>query len=277
VELGTSSEALGELGYMDMLGRFFRNDNRNTAGRRYFGKAVQWRFKGHAEAPFWRWVTSWARAIRRPSDLGYPDDGFVLPELLEHEHIQAADRPRDGMLFDLPATTLAEQREERRRTIASRCATVAELASHDDQALVWCNLNDEGALLADMIPGAVEVQGSDSDEAKEERLLAFAHGEVRALVTKPTIGAWGLNLQRCAHVTYFPTHSYEQYYQAVRRCWRFGQTRPVTVDIVATEGERRVIENLRRKAAQADRMFAALVERVDGLERGYVVPGGSDG
>lgn len=272
VELGTSSEALGELGYMDMLSRFFRNDNNNASGdRRFYGKAATWRFKGHAEAPFWRWVSSWSRAVRKPSDMGYPDDGFVLPELTEREHVMEANEPAPGMLFDLPAVTLHEQRQERRRTIRQRCETVAGLVDHSDQALVWCNLNDEGALLADMIDGAVEVAGSDSDEAKEERLLAFAHGEVRCLVTKPKIGAWGLNLQKCAHVTFFPTHSYEQYYQGVRRCWRFGQERPVTVDIVATTGEKRVMDNLRRKAKQADRMFEALVEHMNDalkIERG---------
>lgn len=259
-ELGTSSEALGELGYMDMLSRFFKND-RNTAegGRRMFGKATDWRFKGHAEEPFWRWVSSWARAIRKPSDYGYDDGDFTLPSLTERDHVIKASRPRDGLLFNLPAVTLAEQREERRRTIPERCDKVAELVDHKDQALVWCHLNDEGDALTERIDGAVQVSGSDPDEKKEETLLAFAHGEIRCLVTKPKIGAWGLNLQRCAHVTFFPSHSYEQYYQGVRRCWRFGQERPVTVDIVATDGETRVIRNLKHKAEKADRMFDSLM------------------
>lgn len=258
-ELGTSSEALGELGYMDMLGRFFRNDRNNASGGRAFRKATEWRFKGHAEGAFWQWVSSWARAIRRPSDYGFDDDGFALPPLTERDHVIQATRPRDDMLFNLPAVTLPEQRDERRRTIPERCAKVAELVEHSDQALVWCHLNDEGDRLADSIDGAVQVSGSDPDEAKEERLLAFARGEIRVLVTKPKIGAWGLNLQKCAHITFFPSHSYEQYYQGVRRCWRFGQTRPVTVDVVATDGEIRVVENLKAKARQAERMFDALM------------------
>jgi len=264
IELGTSSEALGEMGHMDMLGKFFRNDQGNsTATNRAYGGRMAWRFKGHAERHFWRWVSSWARACRRPSDLGYPDDGFVLPELVEREHLVEARTRPEGFLFDLPARNFAEERAERRRTIAERCERVAELVDHGDQALVWCHLNDEAGLLCDLIPDALQVRGSDTDDAKESRLLDFAEGRLRVLVTKPKIGAWGLNLQGCAHVTFFPSHSYEQYYQGVRRCWRFGQTRPVTVDIVATEGEVGVKENLRRKAAQADAMFEALVAHMN--------------
>lgn len=260
VELGTSSEALGELGYMDMLGRFFKNDLGNAStGRGYLGSANQWRFKGHAEEPFWRWVASWARALRRPSDLGFNDSRFVLPPLVEREHVVASSTLAEGMLFALPAVGLQEQREERRRTLRDRCERVAALVDHGDPALVWCDLNDEGDLLEQLIAGAVQVAGDDPDEAKEEKLLAFAAGEARVLVTKPKIGAWGLNFQHCAHVTFFPSHSFEQYYQGVRRCWRFGQTRPVTVDMVTTEGAAGIVANLQRKAAQADRMFDALV------------------
>lgn len=263
IELGTSSEALGELGFMDMLLRFFKNDQNPTIDTRrrwsHQGGVPKWRFKGHAEEPFWRWVCSWARAVRRPSDLGYDDGSFVLPVLYEREHLIEARTLRDGMLFDFPASGLYEQREEQRRTIQERCEQVAALVAHDRQALVWCHLNDEGDLLEGLIPDAHQVAGSDSDEQKEERLLAFASGQIRVLVTKPKIGAWGLNLQRCAHITFFPSHSYEQYYQGIRRCWRFGQTRPVQVDVVTTEGGRGIIANLRRKASQADAMFSALV------------------
>lgn len=263
IELGTSSEALGELGYMDMLHRFFKHDGFvGRGGGTVFGKKTDWRFKGHAEDAFWQWVSSWARAIRKPSDYGYEDGDFILPELIEQEHIVEAKTVRDGWLFDTPAITLAEQREERRRTLTERCEAVAELVEHSDQALVWCHLNDEGDRLTHLIDGAKQVKGAHEDDVKEERLMAFAHGDLRVLVTKPKIGAWGLNLQRCAHVTSFPSHSYEQYYQGVRRCWRFGQKREVTVDTVATEGERRVIENRKRKAIQADKMFAALLEHM---------------
>ena len=136
---------------------------------------------------------------------------------------------------------------------------IGDLVSESDHALVWCHLNEEGDVLEKIIPGAVQVAGKDCDEVKEERLRAFADGETRVLVTKPKIGALGLNLQRCAHVTFFPSHSYEQYYQGVRRCWRFGQTRPVRVDLVATPGSAGAMNSLRRKAEQADRMFSHLV------------------
>lgn len=262
VELGTSSEALGELGYMDMLARFFRNDqNTNNPNRLWAGAG--WRFKGHAEEAFWRWVSSWARAMRRPSDLGFDDTGFALPELIEREHLIEPKETRPGMLFNLPAVGLKEQREESRRTLTERCAKAAELASGKDPVVVWCHMNREGDLLEKAIPGAVQVSGADSDEEKEGKFIAFASGEARVLITKPKIGGFGLNWQHCARVIYFPSHSYEQYYQAVRRCWRFGQKRSVTVDVVATEGERGVMENLRRKATAADRMFDALVRHMN--------------
>lgn len=268
IELGTSSEALGYLGHMDMLNRFFKNDLNNSAQGRMHGDVIKWRFKGHAETPFWRWVCSWARAMRRPSDLGYADDAFILPPLHEVEHLVDVSRQRDGMLFALPAVGLKEQREERRMTITDRCEKVASLVADTGKpALVWCHLNEEGDLLERLIPGAVQVSGSDSDDAKEERLTAFARGEARVLVTKPRIGAWGLNFQHCAHVTFFPSHSFEQYYQGVRRCWRFGQKSPVRVDIVTTEGERGVLKNLQRKAAQSDKMFSNLVAEMNAALR----------
>jgi hypothetical protein len=166
------------------------------------------------------------------------------------------------MLFALPAVGLAEQREERNRTLRERCEKVASLAATNDQVLVWCHTNDEGDLLERLIPDAVQVAGKHSDDLKEERLMAFAHGEARVLVTKPKIGAWGLNFQKCNHVTFFPSHSFEQYYQGVRRCWRFGQARTVHVDVVTTEGELDVLKNLQRKQAQATTMFNSLVREM---------------
>lgn len=264
VELGTSSEALGYMGHMDMLNRFFKNDLNNSAQGRMRGEVIKWRLKGHAEEPFWRWVCSWARAIRRPSDLGFDDSSFILPPLNEIEHLVEADTLADGMLFALPAVGLKEQREERRRTVEERCSMVAELVNKTGQpALVWCHLNDEGDMLERMIPDAVQVSGSDSDDKKELHLESFAEGRARVLITKPKIGAWGLNFQHCNHVTFFPSHSFEQYYQAVRRCWRFGQKRAVKVDIVTTEGERGVMRNLQRKAEQADMMFSHLVAEMN--------------
>ena len=266
-ELGTSSEALGEMGFMDMLGRFFKNTQNTSDTKTKWrthggGSGPQWRFKGHAEDHFWKWVCSWARACRRPSDLGYSDQGFDLPPLIENEHIVEARTQRAGQLFSLPSANFFEEREERRRTIGERCEKVASLVDTGKQALVWCHLNDEGDLLKNLIPGSEQIRGSDSDEKKEGRLIAFQRGELRVLVTKPKIGAWGLNLQSCSHVTAFPSHSYEQYYQGIRRCWRFGQKNGVVVDMVATDGEIGVKKNLQRKAKQADRMFSALVEHM---------------
>jgi hypothetical protein len=267
IELGTSSEALGEMGYMDMLNRFFRNTLNNSATGRMRGEVIKWRLKGHAELPFWRWICSWARALRKPSDLGFADDRFVLPPLNEERHIVEAKTLADGYLFALPAHGLKEQREERKRTVIERCDKVADLVNTNAQALVWCHLNEEGDRLASIIPGAEQVSGKDSDEDKEAKFLAFSRGDMRVLVTKPKIGAFGLNFQNCAHVTFFPSHSFEQYYQGVRRCWRFGQKRAVKVDVVTTEGEQDVLKNLQRKAAQADRMFDHLVAEMNGALR----------
>lgn len=277
IELGTSSEALGELGYMDMLARFFKNDANTIAPSVYrqhgknFAKledGAKWRLKGHAEQPFWRWVCSWARAIRRPSDLGFDDARFILPELTEAEHMVDTAAIAPGYLFSLPAVGLKEQRDERRRSIQERCEKAAALVRDTGQpALMWCHLNEEGDMLERLVPDAVQVSGKDSDDAKEEKLLAFAHGQSRVLITKPKIGAWGLNFQHCAHVTSFPSHSFEQYYQGVRRCWRFGQKRPVQVDIITTEGEQSVLQNLQRKAVQADKMFSNLVTEMNRAQK----------
>ena len=261
IELGTSSEALGYLGHMDMLARFFTN--RQGTSRAYGGiwrDSGGWRFKGHAGQPFWRWVSSWARAMRRPSDLGFDDGGFVLPPLEYRQHVIEARTPADdGTLFEVAASGLREERAESRRTIAERCEQAAALLEHADSAVAWCNLNAEGDLLEHLADGAVQVSGAESPYAKEEKLAAFSRGEIRVLVTKPRIGAWGLNWQHCHRMTCFPTWSYEEHYQAVRRCWRFGQQHPVTVDIVTTPGGVNVLKGLQRKAAAADQMFTELV------------------
>ena len=276
VELGTSSEALGYLGHMDMLARFFKNDANTADTQRKFaahgGGKPTWRFRGHAERPFWQWVCSWARSLRRPSDLGFSDARFVLPPLVEREHVVQSIKPRDGFLFAMAAHGLSEQREERRRTVAERCAKAAELVNATrEPAVCWCHLNDEGDALERMIPDAVQVSGTDSDDEKERKFNAFQSGETRVLVIKPVIGAWGLNWQHCAHQTVFAGYSFEQYYQGIRRSWRFGQTRPVVVDHVASDGETEVLAARRRKAGQSDRMFAELVAHMrDGMavERG---------
>jgi hypothetical protein len=263
IELGTSSEALGELGHVDMLNRFFTNKNRTGAVGGTDSKQGSYRLKGHASEPFWRWIASWARAVRKPSDLGFDDDGFVLPELIERVTKVDPSTPRDGQLFDTPSVGFREEREEVRRTIRERCETAAALLADASPGVAWCHLNDESRMLADMIDGAVELTGSDSVDEKEAKLSAFSRGEIRVLVTKPSIGAWGLNWQHCHRMTFFPSHSYEQYYQAVRRAWRFGQTEPVTVDLVTTAGGSRTLANMQAKAAQADEMFARLIANMD--------------
>lgn len=190
IELGTSSEALGELGYIDMLGRFFKHDSGSTnPGRRFF--AGKWRFRGHAERDFWRWVCSWARAVRKPSDLGCEDGMFVLPPLSTIQHIVKAKTRPEGFLFEMPAMTLEEQRDERRRTIQERCVKAAELALSHPVSVLWCHLNPEGDLLAKLVKDSVQVSGDDSDERKEEVFEAFQSGQAKRLVTKPTIAGWG--------------------------------------------------------------------------------------
>ncbi|MEY4375214.1 MAG: hypothetical protein RL760_1381, partial [Candidatus Eisenbacteria bacterium] len=225
-------------------------------------------FKGHAEVPFWRWVASWARALRRPSDLGFSDDRFDLPPLIEREHIVKSIKPREGCLFAMAAQGLTEQREERRRTIKERCKRAADLVNGAPGAAVcWCNLNDEGDTLESLIPDAVQVSGTDTDDEKTAKFEAFASGEVRVLVIKPVIGAWGLNWQHCAHQTVFAGYSFEQYYQGIRRSWRFGQTKPVVVDHVISDGETEVLASRKRKAEQSDKMFSELVSHMrDGLQ-----------
>ena len=268
IELGTTSEALGELGYTDMLTRFFKNDQNTISPVKYFDRQkrfsevyehARWRFKKHAEVPFWRWVCSWARALRKPSDMGFDDDGFILPSLIMDETVVKASRPLKGGLFVTVATTLKDQREERRMTLGERCEEVAEKVKGGFSAVVWCHLNNEGNLLERIIPDAVQVQGSDSDEFKERTFLDFVDGKLRVLITKPRIGAFGMNWQHCSNVTFFPSHSFEQFYQAVRRCWRFGQRKTVKVDIITTEGELGVLKNLQRKADAADKMFSQLI------------------
>lgn len=262
-ELGTGSEALGYLGYRDMLTKFFTTKMRSIQVRRMRYRQDKFRLKGHAEkGPFWRWVASWARAARSPADLGFANDGFVLPPLREREAQVKAREPAPGMLFDLPAVTWQEEREAIRRTIPERCEMAAErIAQNGGVSMAWCHLNDEGDMLEKIIPNAVQVAGRDPDEKKEEAARWFVKGseEKRVLISKPRIFGFGLNFQHSHHMTYFPTHSYEQYYQATRRLWRFGQTRPVLVDLIYTDGGKRMLQNLERKAKDADRMFDDLV------------------
>lgn len=262
-ELGTSAEALGYMGYMDMLKKFFTNKQKSASlqhGR--FFRQDKWELRPYATENFWRWVVSWSRAARCPADLGFDNDGFILPPLIEQDTVIKANRPVDGMLFDMEATNFHEEREVTRRTIQERCEAVAEKVAQHNLSVVWCNLNDEGNLLKDIIPNSVEISGGDSDDKKEEAINWFVRGtdRLRVLISKPKIFGFGLNFQHCHHTTYFPTHSYEQYYQATRRLWRFGQTQPVIVDRIYTDGGERMLKNLVRKSKAADQMFVDLVK-----------------
>lgn len=262
-ELGTSSECLGFMGYIDMLNKYFKNTQNNSARGRIQGEVIKWRFKGHAESAFWDWVSGWSIAIRKPSDLGFNDNGFILPKLTTSEHIIDYKIRHNDNLFALPAIGLNEQRQERRATIEYRCEKTAEIINQKSgPSIAWCHMNDEGDLLEKTIDNCVQISGKDSDQRKEDKFLSFLDGESKVLITKPKIGAWGLNFQHCNHMTFFPSHSFEQYYQGVRRCWRFGQEKPVHVDIVTSEGERGVLSNLQRKEKDAVNMFDSLMGKV---------------
>ncbi len=259
-ELGTSSEALGYLGFRDMITTFFKQET--SKDHKGWGR-TKYRFRGHAEQPFWSWVCSWARSLQKPSDLGFDDSQFILPELIESDIVVEVEKAIGGKLFSMPAGDMREERAERRHSLQERCERAAEIANnHSGSSSIWCELNPEGDLLEKLIKDCVQVYGSMSDDEKEEALIAFSNGQIKNIITKPKIGAWGMNWQHCHNVVCFPTHSFEQYYQLVRRHYRFGQKNPVTVHRIISEGEQRILENLKRKAIQADRMFASIVEHM---------------
>lgn len=255
-ELGNHAEFLGVMTRAEMLAMYFFHDGGDTS---------KWTLKGHARESFWKWVASWAVVVRRPSDVhpDYDDERFKLPPIEYHCHTIAADPASAltaGSLFVEPATTLTEQRKVRRETLGARCKLAASLVPTECPALVWCELNDESEALGGAIEGAEEVRGNDSGDEKERKLVGFITGEPRVIVTKPKIGGMGLNYQHCAHVIFVGiTHSWESYYQAVRRCYRFGQQRSVRVDIVTSELEGKVLENLRRKEREAAEMADEMV------------------
>jgi hypothetical protein len=257
-----------------MLARFFYHDG---------GDVQKGYIKGHARTEFWRWIASWGAMVTRPSDLGFSDDGYILPPLRYHEHVVSTDRrPPQGSFIAMPAKGLTEQRQETKATIRARCEAMAALvaAEPNEPWIIWTEVNPEGKLLRELIPGLVSIAGPDKPEAKEERLEAFASGQIRYLETKPKIAGFGLNWQHCARVGFVgPTNKWEQYYQAIRRCSRFGQTRPVDVHVVSTDGLSGVLENMRRKdaaaAAMADELRAIVSDyvraNVSGAKRDYDV------
>ena len=279
VEMGTLSEALGELTHSDMLGTFFRqmkDDEKKRLAKpedivhskrlswRVIQSIGQWVMKPHAFEPFWRWVASWARACRKPSDLGdFDDSEFTLPPLERHDHVVEPKTPPPGHLFNVPAFGLNQERAERRRTLTERTELVAELVKGHDRSIIWGEYNDECDRMEKEVPGAVQIYGGQSDDEKEEIIMAFLNGEVTRLVTKAKIIGLGLNLQCCAHVVTFVTHSYEKFYQLVRRCWRFGQQRPVRLDVIATEGEVNVARNMDRKEKLAMAMFDNVIQHMN--------------
>lgn len=255
MELGNHSEFLGEKTRAEMLAEFFCHDGGDTS---------QWRLKGHAEDIFWRWVCSWAAFMGRPSDLGYSDSDFQLPPLEMHEHVIGVDHlaaRKSGMLFALQARGLNEQRAVRRGTADERVNMAVELANGHQPAVIWCELNTESDALSRAINDSVEVRGSDSHEDKHAALTGFSDGKHRVMVTKPKIAGFGLNWQHCNNVIFVgASHSFEQTYQAIRRCWRYGQTRPVHVHIIRAETEDEVVANYKRKEAQFSEMRVKMVE-----------------
>lgn len=261
IELGNSSEALGYMGYMDMLGRFFKsNQNSVDSNNRNIGEKFY--LKPHAEKDFFAWVNQWSVMVKKPSDLGFSNDGYDLPALITNKHIVHNDKQWtiDGQssLFAMPAKTMTEVREEQKLTIVERCEKAVALAS-GKTSVYWCNLNDEGALLSSMDSDAVEITGGMSIDKKEDILISFARGEIERLITKAKMTSAGLNWQHCNHTVFFPTWSYEQYYQSIRRFWRFGQKREVVCDIVISDGQERVMEALQQKTQKAIELYGNLV------------------
>lgn len=261
IELGNSSEALGYLGYMDMLTKFFKsNQNSVDSNNRNIGEKFY--LKPHAERDFFAWVNQWSIMIKKPSDLGFSDDGYGLPALHTNHHVIHNDSSwcMDDQisLFAMPAKTMTEVREEQKLTVNKRCERAVELA-HGKTSVYWCNLNEESSLLKSLDPDAVEIIGGMSIDQKEEILVAFARGQIKRLVTKAKMTSMGLNWQHCNHTVFFPTWSYEQYYQAIRRFWRFGQKNEVTCDMVISDGQDRVIEALEQKMQKAIDLYGNLV------------------
>lgn len=264
-ELGTHAAFLGVKSREEMLAEYFVHDG---------GATQDWRLKGHAVVPFWRWVATWGAVVKRPSDLGHDDGAFALPPLRMHEHVVETD-DRDaraaGLLFVEAATSLSDQRAVRRASIARRVEIAASICAGDEPAIVWCELNEEGDELERAIPGSVQVAGSDDADVKVERLAGFAAGKYRVMISKPSIAGWGLNWQHCRRMVFVgASHSYEQRYQAVRRCYRFGQTQPVDVHVIRTDADGAIVANMRRKEADAERMASEMTAHVGDAVRAEV-------
>lgn len=255
MELGNHAEFLGVLTRTEMLSTFFVHDGGDTA---------KWRLKGHAEEEYWKWICQWAVMIRKPSDLGYSDEGFELSPLNIHHHV-VEGRASEGFLFQVEAQTLMERRQARRASLGDRAQMLAEIVARkpDEPWLIWCDLNDEGDAAEKLIPGAVQVAGRHSDEQKEDRMMGFSDGRVQILISKPSIAGYGMNWQHCPNVAFLGlSDSWEMYYQAIRRVWRFGQTREVNCHIITSESEGAVVKNIERKEKDATRMATEMVKHM---------------
>lgn len=255
MELGNHAEFVGAMTRQEMLAMFFVHDG---------GSTQDWRLKGHAVRDFWRWVGSWASMLREPSDLGYDNDGFNLPPLRTHHEVVQSDFDHHALIPGATPLDLNERRRARRASLDARVDRALSLTTSDESWLYWCDLNDESAALKDAIPESVEVRGSDSESHKRRALIGFAEGEVSRLVTKPRIGGWGMNWQRCHKMAFVGlSDSYESFYQSTRRCWRFGQTNPVDVHIIYSDHERAVVENVLGKESNHREMQNALIAEVN--------------
>lgn len=265
IELGTSSEALGYMGYMDMLGKFFKNNQNDTGGRHNIGNKFY--LKPHAKNDFFDWVSSWSISMRKPSDLGFSDDRHKLPSLIQNDVLVKNDKELcvngQYQMFNIVAKTRSEIAAESRATINERCEKAVELSSNYDTSVYWCNFNTEGDLLEQLDKDATQLKGSLSLNAKEDIIKEFSDGNIKKLITKPKISSFGLNWQHCNHTVYFPTFSYEQYYQAIRRFYRFGQKNDVTVDRIFSDGQVRVLQAINEKSKKAAELFKELNDTVN--------------
>lgn len=266
IELGTSSEALGHMGYMDMLGKFFKN-NQNSVDSTNRNIGEKFYLKPHAEKDFFSWVNQWSIMAKMPSDLGFSNERYNLPELTINKHIvknqSLIDVNGQIQMFTPIAKSMTEVRHEQKQTEEKRCEKAVELAE-GKTSVYWCNTNNESSILKHSDSNAVEIIGSQSIDKKEEILLAFANGEITRLITKAKMTSMGLNWQHCNHSVFFPTWSYEQYYQAIRRFWRFGQKNDVTIDMVISDGQTRVLEALEQKTQKAIELHKNLTKNVNG-------------
>lgn len=260
MELGNHSEFLGAMDHVEMLARFFVHDG---------GETQKWRLKGHAEQEFWRWMCSWSVMITKPGDLGYSNGGFDLPDCVTHQVKVKSDHRDVGMLFAMDARTLQERRTARKSTVHARVNAVADMVNKSNEPwIVWCDRNDESEALTKAISDAVEVRGSHDNSTKEKRMIGFSNGEYRVLVTKPSIAGWGMNWQHCSNIAFTGlSDSYEQYYQALRRCWRFGQTKQVNCYIITADIEGEVLRNIERKDADAKQMAKMMIENMQDLNQ----------